>query len=382
MITKGKRGNSEGSIRQRPDGLWEARVSLPDGKRKSIYGKTRKEVAEKLTAIQRDRDRGLPVLTDERQTTGQFLTRWLEDTARLNVRETTFPSYSAIVRLHLVPEFGKVALAKLTPQQIQAMIKKKLTSGLSPRRVQYIRSVLRKALNDALKMGLVARNVVTLTDPPKQVRHEIQPLAPEQARQFLDAVRGNRLEGLYVAALATGLRQGELLGLRWRDVDLDGAALRVAVTLQRIDKEYRLLEPKTAKSRRTLPLPPVAVAALRAHRIRQLEERLRGGDVWEDWQGAGLVFTREDGGPLHASTVTHHFQKLLATAGLPRVRFHDLRHTAATLLLAQGAPARLIMEVLGHSQISLTMNTYAHVMPAALREAAGHMEVALTAAAR
>ncbi|MCX6020328.1 MAG: site-specific integrase [Chloroflexi bacterium] len=266
---------------------------------------------------------------------------------------------------------------KLTPQMVAALLKKKSASNLSPRRVQMIRAVLRKALNDALRMGLVARNVATLVDPPKQVRHEIQPLTPEQARQFLNAVKGSRLEALYVTAVTMGARQGELLGLRWQDVDLDGAVMRVANSLHRVEGEYRLAEPKTAKSRRTLPLPPITVAALRAHRVRQLEERLHAGDVWEDWQGAGLVFTREDGGPLHASTVTHGFQKLLERAGLPKVRFHDLRHTAATLLLAQGAPARLIMEVLGHSQISLTMNTYAHVMPAAMREAANHMQSAL-----
>ena len=371
---KGKRGNGEGNIYQRADGVWEARVSLPDGKRKSFYGKTRKEVSEKLTAGTAARDRGLPVITDERQTVGAYLPAWLEDTARPNVRATTHKSYESYVRLRLIPELGKIALTKLTPQHVQAMLRKQQAAGLSPRSVQYIRGILRKALNDALRMGLVARNVAMLTTAPKQERHEITPLSAEQAGQLLDAATGERLECLYVAALATGLRQGELLGLRWQDVDMDAGTLRVAYSLQRIEGEYRLSAPKTEKSRRVLPLPSFAVAAFRSHRVRQLEERLRAGGAWADWRGAGLVFTTETGGPLHGGSVLHAFHKLLARHGLPRVRFHDLRHTAASLLLAQGASARLIMEVLGHSQISLTMNTYSHVMPTALREAANHLQ--------
>jgi integrase len=362
-----KRGNGEGTIIRRADGRWEARVTLPDGTRKSFYARSRQEAARRLTQALRDRDQGLPVGLNARQTVGQYLERWLADVARPTVRPSTYESYAGYVRRHLIPGLGAIPLSRLTPQDVQAFLTAKLQDGqLTPRTVQYLRAILRRALAQALKWGLVARNAAALTDPPKVPRHEIRPLTPQEATAFLEAVRGDRLEALFVLALTTGMRQGELLGLRWQDVDLDAGTLRVAVALQRIGGQPRLVEPKTARSRRELPLPERATAALRAHRARQREERLRLGAAWQDW---GLVFTREDGAPLDASTVTHRFQKLLARANLPRVRFHDLRHTCASLLLAHGVPARVIMDILGHSQISVTLNTYTHVLPDMQREA-------------
>jgi integrase len=211
-------------------------------------------------------------------------------------------------------------------------------------------------------------------DPPRVRRPEIHPLTPEQARTFLDAARGDRLEALYSVALAIGLRQGEALGLRWEHIDLDGGELRVRVALQRIAGKLQLVEPKTRQSRRTIPLPQVAVNALRAHRVSQLEERLLAGDRWVD---TGLVFCTPKGTPLDARNVTRRFQKLLKQTDLPHQRFHDLRHTCATLLLVQGVPPRVVMEILGHSQISLTMDTYTHVVPALKREAANRMDALL-----
>ncbi len=244
-------------------------------------------------------------------------------------------------------------------------------TGVSPRTVTYARAVLRKALNQAVKWGQVPRNVVTLVDAPRAKRHQITPLTPDQGRALLTAVQGHRLEGLYRVALSLGLRLGEALGLRWEDIDLDTGTLRVAVALQRRKGSRELVEPKTQQSRRTLPLPQVLISALKTHRTRQLEERLAAAPAWHD---QGLVFPSTVGTPIEPRNLTRHFKSVLQAAELPNIRFHDLRHTAASLLVAQGVHPRVVMEILGHSQISLTMNTYAHVLPQAQREATAYMD--------
>jgi integrase len=368
------RGNGEGSIYQRSDGKWCAAISVDAGRRKVLYAKTRQEVTAKLRKAQVDRDNGLPVVS-ERLTLGQFLDRWLEDAVKPKVSPRTYASYSQLVRLHIKPALGRVPLAKLTPQQVQKWMNDKQGGGLSPRTVCYLRAVLRKALGQALKWGEVARNVATLVDPPRQVEKEIEPFTPDECRHLLDAVRGERLEALYTVALALGLRQGEALGLRWDDVDLDAASLRVRYQLQKIDGVFDFTEPKSPKSRRAISLPPFAVAALREHRVRQLEERLRAGDAWADW---GLVFPSVVGTPIEGSNLTKQFHRLLARAGLGRRRFHDLRHTCATLLLLQEVPDRVVMEILGHSQLSMTAR-YSHVVSAMKKDAAGRMEALLAA---
>lgn len=372
MATK-RRGHGEGSISQRADGLWMARVSLPNGKRKALYGKTRKEAQDKLRAALRDLDAGLD-LSAGRQTVGQFLERWLEDVAKPGLRPKTFQSYAQLVRLYLKPDLGHHQLAKLTPQHVQAMMTAKTAAGLSPRTVQYIRAVLRRALGQALKWGLVSRNVATLVDPPRSIKAPVSPLTAEQARSFIAFTADDRLGPLFHVAIASGLRQGELFGLRWDDVDLAAGVLRVRHALQRIDGELTLVEPKTALSRRTVTLPASAVAALRVQKDRQTFERAQAGDRWQE---AGFVFTSTVGTPLNPSNVDKRLKSLLAEAGLPRQRFHDLRHCAASLLLAGGVAPRTIMGILGHSQISLTMNTYAHLSPALERDAARALDTVL-----
>jgi integrase len=207
-------------------------------------------------------------------------------------------------------------------------------------------------------------------------RFEIQPLTREEARQFLEVAREDRLGALYSVALTMGLRQGEALGLRWEDVDLEARLLHIRFQLQRIEgKGLQLVPPKTAPSRRTLAIPPTIIANLREHRARQLEERLLAGSRWTQ---SGLVFTTPIGTGLDGPNVTKSFQRLLMRAGLAHRRFHDLRHSCASLLLAQNVAPRVVMEVLGHSQISLTMNTYSHVLPELKREAAMQMEILLS----
>lgn len=369
-----RRGTGEGSIYKRSDGRWVAVVhvgydSQGRRRRKSIYGTTRSAVAARLAAALRTRQQGLE-LPPERQTVGPFLMEWLED-VRPSVRPMTYRSYEGIVRVHLVPSLGRHRLVDLTPRQVQAFLAAKTASGLAPRSVERIRAVLRQALNRGLRWGLVARNVATLTDPPRAKEPDRRFLSPSEGRQLLDSMEDDRLACLWTVALAIGLRQGEALGLQWSDIDLDDGSVTVRHALQRVDSQLRLVEPKSASAFRSIPLPSVALAGLRGHRARQMRERLVAGAAWRD---SDFVFTTTIGTPLDSRNVTRLFQRRLERAGLPRMRFHDLRHSCASLLLAQGVPARVVMEILGHSQISLTMNTYAHVLPSLQRDAAELMD--------
>ncbi len=370
-----RRGHGEGSIYQRKDnGLWCTVVDLGwvDGKRKRkyLYGKTRKEVSEKLKVVLRDQQRGVPIAA-ERQTVAHFLNTWLADRVKLNNRPKTYQSYSHLVRLHIIPTLGKTHLSKLSVQDVQGLLTRKRADGLSPRTVQYIRAVLRMALAQALKWGLVAQNVAALTDAPKVERYVTRPLTAAQAHTLLQAARGDRLETLYRVALSLGLRQGEALGLRWEDVDLGGPTLRVAVSLQLVGGKLQLTAPKTPTSCRTLPLPAALVTALRAQRVRQLEDQLLAGARWQEH---GLVFTTRWGTPISPRNLVRSFKRLLGRAGLPDMRFHDLRHSCASLLAAQGVLARVAMEVLGHASIQTTQNIYTHVFDDAKRQAADVME--------
>ena len=375
---KVKRGQGEGSIYKRKDGRWVAVANLgyQNGKlkRKSYYGESRKEVSDKLTAALSDLKKGIPIITD-RQTLAEFLWSWLSDVAKPSVRPKTFKTYSYLVRIHIEPSLGNRNLVKLGPQDIQRFLNDKGQSGLSPKTVRHIHATLRSALNVAMKWGLVSRNVATLVATPRLQKKEVRTFTPEEARTFLEVIRGDRLEALFSITLALGLRQGEVLGLRWQDIDFDSRTLRVSVALQRIDKEFQLVEPKTERSRRTLPLTETIYSTLRAHRSRQLEEKLAAGPYWPE---NGLVFTTRIGTPLEPRNVVRKYKALLKKAELPLYRFHDLRHACASFLIAQGVPARTVMEILGHSQISLTMNTYAHVMPAMKQDAVDLMDAILT----
>jgi integrase len=370
-----RRGQNEGTISKRADGRWMARLHLGYDtagrrQRQTFYGTTRKEVQEKLVAARHAQQQGLPVRTD-RQTVAQFLVQWVEESARPAVRPRTYASYRQVLRLYLLPALGRYPLSKLAPEHVQALLNRLVAQGLSPRTAQYTQAVLRKALNQAVKWGKVPRNVATLIDPPRVERHDIQVLNACEARRLLDAAAGDRLEALYAVAVALGLRQSEILGLRWCDVDLDRGTLTVSKQLQRLDGRWQLVEPKTRQSRRTITLPQVTLTQLRAHRARQGQERLAAGLRWQHWD---LVFPSSIGTPLEPRNLVTRFKALLQRAGLPDLRFHDLRHSCASLLIAQGVSPRVVMETLGHSQIGLTMNTYAHVLPEVQRQAATAMD--------
>jgi len=370
-----RRGPGEGTICQRKDGYWCASLTVgQDGqgrqKRAWFYGKSFKEVQDKLTRAKSDLQRGI-FGDPDRQTVKVFLNHWLEDTVKGKNKPRTFESYDGVVQRHIIPAIGSVRLTKLTPQHLQRLYREKQDEGLT-RAVRLIHAVLHRSLNQALKWGLVYRNVADMVDAPRVAKKEMQVLTPEEAGQFLEAAKDDRLNALYVLAVTCGLRQGELLGLKWADIDWKGGTLQIQRQLQYLDGEFQFTELKSAKARRTVALPVMAVAALKKHRSQQNETRLALG---EDWQDMDLMFTSEVGTPLHKSSLRiRSFNPILDKAGLPRIRFHDLRHTAATLLLAQGVHPKLVQEQLGHSQISLTLDTYSHVLPAMQREVASKMD--------
>jgi integrase len=365
-----RRGNGEGSIYRRRDGTWAAAASLPEGRRRFVYGKTRDEVRRKLGALTRALATG--DLSDARGVTvGDFLDHWLAEVVRPTVRHWTYVGYEAHVRLHIKPALGHIALDKLTPLQVQSFLNRRLEAGLSPKSVRYIRGTLRTALNKAIRWELLTRNVASVVDAPRVERYDTRPLDPTEARAFISGIRGDRLEALYSVALTMGLRQSEALGLRWRDVDLERGYLRVSKQLQRFDGQYHLVEPKTKRSRRTLVMPATIVEQLRDHQRRQLAG---GRNPRLPSEMCDLVFTTPDGLPLDRTTVLREFHRHIQKAGLTQRRFHDLRHSCATLLLVQGVSPRVVMDVLGHSDVAVTMETYSHVIPELRRDAAHRME--------
>ena len=277
--------------------------------------------------------------------------------------------YLGLARLHIAPVIGRISLPKLTPQHVERMMASVAGKGSSPRTVAHCRAVLRNALNHAMRHSVVSRNVAVLADVPKVPESEIRAITPAAARQVLAAVEGDRLEALFTVALACGLRQSEALGLRWGDIDLDSATLKVQRTIQRVNGRYQLPEPKTKRSRRTISLPAPVATSLRQYEARQTEDRLPVGRAWEGDTWSGLVFTNEIGCPLSSFHVRHRFKNLIPVAGRPAMRYHDLRYGAASLMAAQEVPARVAMEVLGHAQISAIVNTYAHFAPEFQQEA-------------
>jgi integrase len=325
-----------------------------------LYGKTRAEVAEKLTKAMADRDGGLAFDAGNLRVS-EYLARWLADSVRGSVKPITFESYERLVRLHIVPAVGRVKLKNLTPAHLQGFYRDRLDAGLSPRTVQYLHVLLHRSLKQALRWNLVPRNVAEAVDPPRIHRKEMHPLSPVQARTFLEAAREDRLEALYVVALHCGLRQGELFGLRWSDVDLEEGTLRVNRSLSRTKDGPVFTIPKTAKSRRTLRLTNGAVEVLKRHSERQAQEIVKMDTLYED---QGLMFASEVGTPLNRHNVnSRSFKRLLVRAGLPNIRFHDLRHTCATLLLGKGVHPKFVQELLGHATVAITLDTYSHVLP-------------------
>lgn len=335
-------------------------------------------MSRKLNAAIRSKSEGTPIPGDL-LTVEQLLESWLRERASKRVRPSTFRSYEVKCRLHIIPAIGKVRIAKLTPRRLERLLNDLVAGGVSPQSASHIRAVPRNALNTAMRWGLIGRNVAALVDAPTVPKREIKALTVSNAKAILDAVTADRLEGLFAIALAVGLRQSEALALQWSDIDLEGGSLRVERVLQRVGGEYRFFDPKNDSSRRTVPLPRELRTALHRHRARQLEERLKAGSAWQSDEFGDLVFTDEVGTPLSGYHVTRQFRKLLEGSGLASMRYHDLRHGATSLMAALGVPVRVAMEILGHAQISTTMNIYAHVAPEYQRDAMERVVTAISA---
>ena len=357
---RGSNPNGEGTIYRRKDGRWVGAVYAPTNrggrKRVAFYGKTRGEVRAKLTALLRDVDRGLTVAA-ENWTVEQYLDHWLATVVRPNRAPKTYQGYELVVRRHLVPVLGRKRLKALSVADVRRLVQGLTDSGLGVRTVQQVHAVLRNALEQAVRDEAVARNVAKLVKV-KTPDYEVgRGLTVAQAKSLLEAVAAERLQALYVLAVYLGLRRAEVLGLRWADVDLEQERLQVTQTLQRVDGQLQLLPPKTRHSRRTIPLPPPCVEALRQHRARQDREKLALGP---DWTDSGLVFTTTIGTPIEPDNLRRSWDKVRGVTGDPPARLHDLRHTCVSLLLDEGTPPHVVREIVGHSAIDVTMTIYAH----------------------
>jgi integrase len=380
--TMARRGNGEGSIYQRKtDGKWVGSVTLEGGNRKVFYGKTRKEVKDKLTTALYEQQQGTAVKTSQ-LTVGRFITDWLENTHKRQIRLRTYERYKESVDLHIIPVLGNIQLQKLQVQHLQSFYTKKEKEGLSSTTILGYHHVLHKALDTAVEWGLIVRNVCDIASPPRRARFEIQPLTVEQAQKLLSTVHGHKWEALFTIALATGMRRGEILGLKWQDINFATGTLQVRRILSRVptqtperDHVYIEAEPKTQKSRRSITIAPFALDVLKQHRIQQMEAKLRAGPKWQEHD---YVFPSSIGTYLNPNNVVKEFKKLLKQADLPDIRFHDLRHSAASLLLSAGVHPKIVQEILGHTQISMTLDIYSHILPGMQQDAMSKLHETLS----
>lgn len=359
-----------GSVyRRKSDKRWVAAISTgPRGHRTTAvrYAETKKLAERELDDLRRL----VRPVAGSRTTLGQYLRTWLDSAGRRSLKASTWRTYDVALRLHIEPAIGHIALARLTAEQVDAML---AGLDLEPKGQRNVLGFLGRVLDVAQDRGHVLRNAARLVEPPRWVKAEPSALSADEARRIIAAVKGDRLEALWVAAIGTGLRQGELLGLRWQDVDVDDATLTVTYALVRDHGAYRMDEPKTARSRRSISLPAFVASALREHRVRQLAERLAAGISTSD----GLVFVSPVGRPLNGGWVSHRWRAIAKAAGVD-VTFHGLRHTNATILSDQGIPEPVRMARLGHTTKDMARR-YAHSTEAPDRAAAAALDEALGA---
>ena len=359
-----KRGNGEGSIYRRGvDGRWVGSIvigftSSGQQRRRTVSAATRREAVEKLSRLQRDIRDGL-VATEQSITLSELVQRWHDDVLRHQIQESARSNYLSIAKSHLLPSLGKKKLADLTPVHVDHLLAQKLESGLAPSTVRRVRAVLSQALDQAMRWGYVNRNVAALSRSPKVPRGEGRTMSPEQARDFLDVLRGHRNEALYALMLSTGLRRGEALGLKWTDLDEAEGVLRVTRQLRRADAGLVVVDTKTALSRRGVNLAPPMIELLRARRTVQRVEFEALGRVCAD---SDFIFTTSTGKPLDPRNLLREFKGLCMKAGLGDWHVHELRHSAASLMLAQGVPLQVVSRVLGHASIRMTADVYGHVL--------------------
>ena len=369
---RGRRGDGEGSIYKHKDGRWLGQVSLgydADGKRirKSFSGKTRKEVADKIAAALHEVTTGT-YIEPTTITLGEWLDRWMTSYKKAQLKQSTYESYDSMIETYIKPVLGDVPMAKLQGPMLQDFYNEQLESGrrktkggLSNRTVRYLHSIIRQALQKAVKENMLPRNPADTTNPPVAKSGQVEPLTKDQLLTFFETAKDDRLYAAYVLAATTGLRRGELLGLCWDCVDLKGGVITVQRQLLALEDGPTMDDgTKSKRGRRSIALTDDATRELKAHRKRQAQEMLLIGEAY---QKNNLVFAEADGTYLDPREFTKHFQRLLKQAGLPKVRLHDLRHTHASLLLARGVHPKVVQERLGHSSITMTLDLYSHLTP-------------------
>jgi integrase len=382
-----KKSNGEGSITKRKNGTWMGRVTVgrnEDGsvKRQTVYGKTKQEVVEKTTKILNELQTGT-YIEATKLTLGQWLDTWLWDYKKPSVRPNTFSSYEQNVRIHIKPEIGDVLLKELKPVTIQKFYNSKHKDGdteakdkISAATIKKIHNIIHEALEQAIKNDILNKNVSERVSLPRLIKEEVRVLTKEEQKSLLEFISGDRLECAFILDLATGLRIGELLGLRWKDIDLKEGVVRVNQSLNRI-KEFKSLddyttklhfgEIKTRSGRRSIPIPKNVIKALNAHKARQDEEKSKYSD---DYQDKDLVFCTELGTPLEPRNLMRKFYSIVDNLKIPEANFHCMRHTFATRALEAGINPKVVQEMLGHANISMTLDTYSHVLPDTKRAAA------------
>jgi integrase len=366
-----KRGHGEGTYAQRESGRWQAQASL-DGRRMSKTFDTAKECRAWLRDIYDQIENGLSI-QGAKESVSSYLTIWLED-IQDTIRPKTWHQYEGVVRNHIVPILGKYRLNELQPRKIQGFYTQLKKKGATVRTIRVVHSVLHRALVVAQQQGLIGRNPASVVQPPRAPHKEMQIFSETQARQFLIAAREERNEALYYLALTTGMRQGEMLGLRWSDLDWSNGELNVSRKVQRVTKRgFIFSEPKTRAGRRIIKLGRETLGKLSEHLRAQDMERKAVG-----WQEMELIFPSAKGTPIDQRNLLREFGALLEKAGLSKIRFHDLRHTAATLMLLNGTPLLIVSRRLGHSKPSVTLDIYGHYLPGMQDEVAGMMDELVT----
>ncbi|MFF1872961.1 tyrosine recombinase XerC [Kitasatospora herbaricolor] len=364
--------NGAGTVTRRKDGRYQAAVYVPqpDGTRarKFVYGVTWEECDRARQELV-DRDRQGIATPTRSAKLSEWLPYWLEHFIQPQRKRTTQAKYETHVRLYLVPLLGSKGLESLSPRDVRTFLAK-VTTQASAATAKEAHRVLRSALTAACRDELIVRNVAMLVPPPRVTSREVTPWSLDQTLTFLSAGRQDPLYAAFVLAVALGMRRGEIVGLKWSEVDLEKRVLVIREQVQRVRGELYADTTKSGK-RRPVPLPRICVAALRWHRIRQGEIRRTAGEKWEE---SGYIFTTRTGRPIEPTNLYRSFVRVSESAGVPVIRLHDARHGCATLLVACGVPPRVVMEILGHSQIGLTMNVYTHVAQDTQRLALDNMD--------
>lgn len=369
-----------GSLRQRGDGRWEARYTVGrdpgTGKQiqRSVYGSTQKEVRQKLAQITAAIDKGT-YQTPNKITVAEWMAEWLSTFCANKVKPLTLQSYQAITRNHIVPAIGAVEIQAVKGAHIQRLYNSMTAAGLSGKTVKNVGAILHKALSVALKQGIIAANPCDAAELPKVEHKEIRPLADDEIPLFLAAIDGSPMRNAYALCLFAGLREGECLGLSWKQVDFEKGRITVSQQLQREKVKggkYYIADTTKSGKPRTIEPPPIAFEYLRAERVKQLENRLKAGPAWSNPDD--LVFTDEAGDHYAIHTFYKRFKAIAASIGRPDARPHDLRHTAATVAIASGADIKSVQDLLGHSTASFTLNVYAHTSEQMMKDTAARVQ--------